>query len=79
MLIGAWQDEPKVGTVHTSIRFALLPTRMSDGSLVWLERYRSSRELVMIGGDFTTGATVHCWDVTNTRLRGSSGEEGSNG
>lgn len=42
------KDLPPIGTTVHVTRFALLPTRMDDGTWVWLERYDQTNYVTQI-------------------------------
>jgi hypothetical protein len=43
------RDKIEVGTQRTLTRFALLPTEMNDGTIVWLEFFKATQEYKKIG------------------------------
>lgn len=44
-------DPPAPYSKRERVRFALLPTQMSDGTWIWLERYRARQTYERFGED----------------------------
>ncbi len=42
-----WKAKPRAsyGDMRSVTGFALLPTKMSDGTIVWLEKYRIDQQM----------------------------------
>lgn len=49
-----------LGEIRTKIKFAFFPKMLSDGSVIWLEKYKSHQEYIAIFCGFEDGYE-YCW------------------